>query len=68
MRQTPRQIWQLLEPYHAVVYFDPDAKATFEAVGLKGGWMGYFASRAAPLGAVPPGVVIATFYNFHPGW
>lgn len=28
--------------------------------------MGYFASRAAPLGAVPAEVVIATFYNFQP--
>src|SRR5262245_62521799 len=28
--------------------------------------MGYFASRAAPLGPVPAEVVIAVFYNFHP--
>ena len=27
---------------------------------------GYFASRAAPMGPVPAGVVIATFYNFNP--
>ena len=28
--------------------------------------MGYFASRAAPMGPVPADVVIATFFNFHP--
>lgn len=59
-------MWQALETYHAVVYYDPDAKATFEEIGLKGYWMGYFASRSAPLGRVPPEVVVATFYNFAP--
>lgn len=61
-----RQLWWALEPYHAVVYFAPDAKSTYEAIGLKGFWMGYFASRAAPLGPVPAAVVTATFFNFHP--
>jgi hypothetical protein len=28
--------------------------------------MGYFAARAAPMGAVGPGVVSAAFFNFHP--
>lgn len=28
--------------------------------------MGYFACRAAPMGPVEPGVVDATFFNFHP--
>jgi hypothetical protein len=28
--------------------------------------MGYFASRAAPLGAASPGLVTAVFFNFHP--
>lgn len=61
-----RRLWWALEPYHAVVYFAPDAKATYESIGLKGFWMGYFASRAAPLGPVPAEVVTATFFNFHP--
>jgi hypothetical protein len=65
-RRRARELWWGLEPYHAVVYFAPDAKESFEAIGLKGFWMGYFASRAAPLGAVPAQVVIAAFYNFHP--
>ena len=29
--------------------------------------MGYFASRAAALGAASPGLVTAVFFNFHPG-
>ena len=43
-----RALWWRIEPYHAAVYFTPDAKATFQAVGLKGFWMGYFASRVRP--------------------
>lgn len=64
--QLSRALWWALEPYHAVVYFAPDATSTYEAIGLKGFWMGYFASRAAPLGAVQAEVVLATFFNFHP--
>jgi hypothetical protein len=62
-----RQLWQLLEPVHGVVYFAPDAQARFEAAGLEGFWMGYFASRAAALGPVGPDLVVATFYVFNPG-
>src|SRR5579872_874960 len=61
-----RRMWQTLEPYHAMIYFAPEAREAFTNAGLKGYWMGYFASRAAPLGPVPPEVVTATFYNFHP--
>ena len=61
-----RRLWLLFEPIHAVVYFSPVAKPAYEAAGLKGGWMGYFASRAAAMGPVSAEVVIATFYNFHP--
>jgi hypothetical protein len=64
--QLARAAWRVLEPLHAVVYFAPDVKTAFEDVGLHGFWRGYFASRAAPMGPVPPEVVIATFYNFHP--
>lgn len=60
-----RRLWQLLEPIHTVVYFAQDKTAYAEA-GLRGGWMGYFASRAAPMGEVSPEVVVATFYNFAP--
>jgi hypothetical protein len=61
-----RALWQTLEPYHALIYFAPEARDAYTAAGLKGYWMGYFASRAAALGPVPAEVVAATFYNFHP--
>ncbi len=61
----PRRLWHLLEPVHALVYFAPEPKAAYAEVGLKGGWMGYFASRSAAMGPVPASVVTATFYSFH---
>jgi len=61
-----RRIWRRLEPYHAITYFAPESRAAWDAVGMKGFWMGYFASRAAAMGAAGPKVVTATFYNFHP--
>jgi len=61
-----RALWHCIEPYHAVTYFTDDARAAFEEIGLRGFWRGYFAGRAAPLGAVGPGAVVATFYGFHP--
>jgi hypothetical protein len=61
-----RRLWRLLEPYHAVTYFAPEAHQEFKDAGLRGFWMGYFAGRAAPMGPVGPGVVAATFFGFHP--
>ena len=61
-----RQQWGTLEPFHAMIYFAPEANEAYAAAGLKGGWMGYFASRAGALGPVPAEVVTATFYNFAP--
>lgn len=61
-----RRAWMTFEPLHALVYFAPEKKEAYERAGLKGGWMGYFASRAAAMGPAPAGVVQATFFNFHP--
>jgi hypothetical protein len=61
-----RTLWQCIEPYHAVTYFTDEARGAFEDVGLRGFWRGYFAGRAAPLGAVGAGLVVATFYGFRP--
>ena len=61
-----RQLWHLIEPFHAVVYFAPEPREAYNHAGLKGGWMGYFASRSAAMGPVPAPVVTAAFYNFHP--
>jgi hypothetical protein len=57
-------LWRLAEIYHAVVYFAPERPARYTALGLKGGWMGYFATRSGALGRVAPSVVTAAFYNF----
>lgn len=67
MTQISRRMWQLTEPLHAVVYFTPEGRAATDGVGLRGFWMGYFASRVAPLGAVGPEVAVSTFYGFHRG-
>jgi hypothetical protein len=63
---TARTMWSLLEPIHAVTYFSDPGRAALSGVGLRGFWRGYFAGRAAPLGAVGPAVVTAVFYNFAP--
>ncbi len=64
--QTARSMWTLFEPIHAVVYFVPEARSAFERAGLRGFWRGYFAGRAAPLGAASAAVVGASFFNFAP--
>jgi hypothetical protein len=65
---TARRLWALGEPFHALTYFAAESRAAGEAVGLKGFWQTYFALRAAPLGAVGPEVVTATFFNFAPAF
>ena len=62
-----RRMWQRLEAFHALQYFSPECVEALKGAGLKGFWMCYFAGRAAPMGAVPPEVVLATFFNFSPG-
>ena len=61
-----RALWPAFETIHATVYFAPEAPEAYRALGLKGGWMGYFATRSAAMGAASPGLVTAVFYNFHP--
>jgi len=65
---TARSMWTLFEPVHAVIYFAPEARSAFEEAGLRGFWRGYFAGRAAPLGAVGATVVTASFFNFAPAF
>ena len=50
---------------HRLVYFVPEAREEYDALGVKGAGA-YFASRSAPMGAVTDQVVLATFYNFSP--
>ncbi|WP_026412002.1 SCO6745 family protein [Actinomadura oligospora] len=61
-----RRLWTLFEPVHAVTYFSAECVEANRRLGLRGYWMGYFGSRAAPMGAVSPGVVAAVFHGFHP--
>jgi hypothetical protein len=61
-----RRLYHRLETIHAVTYFAEESREAAKAIGLKGFWMGYFGFRAAPLGAVGPGVVEAVFANFAP--
>lgn len=64
MEPNARRLWKLLEPIHAVGYFSPEPVTLLKEAGYRGYWMGYFAARSAPLGAVPAEVVHAVFYNF----
>jgi hypothetical protein len=61
-----RRMWVRFETYHDVTYFTPESRAATDALGCRGGWMGYFGMRAAPLGAAPADVVASAFYTFHP--
>jgi hypothetical protein len=61
-----RKTWRTLEPVHGAIYFVPEAGEEYRALGLDDRMQGYFASRSAPMGAVPASVVIATFFNFDP--
>lgn len=62
---TARKTWRTVEPIHSVVYFAPEAAASYGELGLRAE-DGYFVSRSAPMGAVRDTTVIATFYNFRP--
>jgi hypothetical protein len=60
-----RKTWRTLEPLHGMVYFVPEAAEAYGRLGITGR-AGYFASRAAPMGAVTADVVVSTFFNFSP--
>ncbi|GAA4028806.1 hypothetical protein GCM10022247_62310 [Allokutzneria multivorans] len=65
-RAAARRLWPLFENYHVVTYFTPESRAAADGLGCRGGWMGYFAQRAAPFGEASPELVTATFYSFPP--
>lgn len=64
--QRVRRLGVLVESVHAVVYFAAEPQSAYTNLGLRGYWRGYFASRAAPLGAVGPELVTALFGGFAP--
>lgn len=59
------RVFRATNMLHSMVYFVPEGEQEYVAAGLRPGRMGYFASRSAPMGAVGPEVVAATFYNFN---
>lgn len=61
-----RALWIMYEPIHSVTYFDQRARDAYTEAGLRGFWRGYFAGRAAPLGAVDAAPIIASFFSFAP--
>ena len=67
--RTPvaRTMWETLERYHSgPVYLEPECREAAEQAGARGFWMGYFATRAAPLGPVGPAAVASIFFYFAP--
>ncbi|HEX7165653.1 MAG TPA: hypothetical protein VF230_01605, partial [Acidimicrobiales bacterium] len=62
-----RKTWRTLEPLHGIIYFAAEREEMFESLGLRSEH-GYFVTRAAAMGAVGAEVVVATFFNFHPGF
>ncbi|MFD4942063.1 hypothetical protein ACFWNT_05870 [Streptomyces sp. NPDC058409] len=63
-----RQMWHLLEPLHAVLYYAPESFEEAAGLGYRTDerWPSYFAWRAAPLGEVDTDRVAGTFYSFSP--
>lgn len=59
-----RRCHNALNPLHSAVYFSPDLGKEFGEIGITAPAAVYFAGRSAALGAVGPGTVTATFYNF----
>jgi hypothetical protein len=58
-----RNVHMAINMAHRFVYFVPEAAEEYARLGVTG-FGGYFASRVAPMGAVPDEVILATFYNF----
>ena len=63
---TARRMWEVTERYHQLCYVAPEVRTAGTEAGLKGFWMNYFATRAAPMGPVGPEVVEAVFFYYGP--
>lgn len=66
--RAARQMWQQLEPVHALVYYAPEVVDEFARLGYATAtrWPAYFPLRSAPLTAPGPQRVAAAFYSFSP--
>ncbi|MEV4939456.1 SCO6745 family protein [Streptomyces zaomyceticus] len=59
-----RRCHNALNPLHSTLYFSPDLDREFGALGFTDQSAMRLAARSAALGAVGPGTVAATFYNY----
>ncbi len=60
-----RRCWHAaINPLHATIYFSPDLAKELAPLGVTDPVAVNLASRAAAMGAVGPGTVTATFYNY----
>ncbi|MFB7056619.1 SCO6745 family protein [Streptomyces vinaceus] len=63
--RAARHCWHAaINPLHATIYFSPDLGKEFAALGVTERPAVNLASRSAAMGAVGPGTVTATFYNY----
>ncbi|MFE3324372.1 hypothetical protein [Streptomyces sp. NPDC059176] len=60
-----RRCHNAVNPLHATLYFSPDFAKELAALGVEDQSAAYLAGRSAAMGAVGPGTVTATFYNFN---
>ncbi|MFH8514506.1 hypothetical protein ACH4CE_05160 [Streptomyces gelaticus] len=60
-----RHCHNAINPLHSTVYFSPDLGKELGELGIDDSNAAYFVARSAALGAVGPGTVTATFYNFN---
>ena len=60
-----RRCHNAINPLHSTVYFSPDLGKELGELGIDDPNAAYFAARSAAMGAVGPGTVTATFYNFN---
>ncbi|MET9607700.1 hypothetical protein ABZZ17_21970 [Streptomyces sp. NPDC006512] len=60
-----RRCWHAaVNPLHSTIYFSPDLATELAALGITHRVAVNLATRSAAMGAVGPGVVTATFYNY----
>ncbi|MEV5128475.1 hypothetical protein AB0K49_37640 [Streptomyces decoyicus] len=62
--QAGRTCHNVINPFHSTHYFAPELPAEMAGLGIENRSAGYFACRGAAMGAVGPGTITATFYNF----
>jgi hypothetical protein len=65
--RAARHCQAAVNPLHSLLYFTPELSQELAALDVPDPRASYLAVRAAPLGAVGPGTITATFFNFRPG-